>query len=107
MDYDEYRKAYFADPKPKSKFKFVGFYGISLFFSNYAVVLDYYRSVLGPPAYIEGTETHGWHIGNAWLSLFPSECGDPVNVDVQFLMQSVKEAELLHTAFIEARRQGS
>ena len=106
MNYEEYKKAYFADPQPEPKFEFAGLYGFSLFIEEYEAAVAYYTLVLGPPAYVEGDFTKGWRIGEAWLTLFPSKSGAPRNADFQILMKTPAEAEKLQKAFIEAGGQG-
>lgn len=106
MDYDNYKKAYFADPQPRPKFDFIGLHGIALFFSEYEAAAAYYTNVLGPPVYVEGSSTKGWQVGNNWLTLFPSTSGNPQNIEIHFLMKSPEEAERLQRAFIEAGGKG-
>ena len=77
-----------------------------LYFSHYTEAIAYYQRVLGPPAYIEGKGTRGWQIGNTWLTLLKSETGNPLNVEVVFVMSSIHEAERLQAAFIEAGGEG-
>jgi hypothetical protein len=60
MDYESYKKAYFADPLPEPKFDFIGLHGIALYFNDYKAAVEYYTAVLGPPAYVEGKSTRGW-----------------------------------------------
>jgi hypothetical protein len=102
MDYESYKKAYFTDPQPEPKFGFIGLHGVALYFNEYKAAVEYYTTVLGPPAYVEGRSTRGWQIGNTWLTLFPAESGNPKNVEIHFLMKSPEEAERLQRAFIEA-----
>ncbi len=102
MDYESYKQAYFSNPIPRPKFDFIGLYGFALYINDYKAAVNYYTSVLGPPAYIEGANTHGWQIGNTWLTLFPSKTGNPQNTEIHFLMNSPQEAERLQSAFITA-----
>ena len=106
MDYESYKKAYFTKPQPEPKFDFIGLHGVALFFSNYEKAVAYYTDVLGPPAYVEGEFTNGWQIGNIWLTLFPSDAGNPQNAEIHFLVNTPAEADRLHTAFIEAGGSG-
>ena len=53
MDYEAYPKAYFVTPQPPPRFEYVGFNGISLYFSEYDAAVGYYERVLGPPVYSE------------------------------------------------------
>lgn len=106
MDYESYKKAYFTDPIPQPRFGFIGLYGFALYIKDYQAALKYYTDVLGPPAYVEDKSTHGWQIGNAWLTLFPSNDNDPQNMEIHILMESAPEAERLHKAFIDAGGKG-
>jgi len=106
MDYESYRKAYFVEPAPKPKFDFIGLHGVALFINDYEAAVAYYSKVLGPPAYVEGKYTNGWRIGDIWLTLFPSKAGSPKNTEIHFLVNSPKEADRLHQAFIDAGGKG-
>ena len=106
MDYDSYRKKFFAAPLPQPRFKFAGLHGAVLYFSDYNEAIAYYQRVLGPPAYVEGEGTRGWQIGNTWLTVLKGENGNPQNVEVLFVMRSLQEAEQLQAAFIEAGGEG-
>lgn len=106
MDYDEYRKAYFADPKPIPRYGFSGTVGVTLFFEDFDVAAEYYEQVLGQPAYVEGKGTKGWMIGSGWLTLLRGTSGNPQNIDVTLHMNSPAEAERLQQALIEAGGTG-
>lgn len=106
MDYDEYRKAYFTDPAPEARFDFVSTGGAVLFIEDYRAALDYYTGVLGEPAYVEGPSTHGWRIGDSWLTLFPGGDGAPRNTEIGLLMDTPAEAEHLQAALIAAGGHG-
>ncbi|HSG45068.1 MAG TPA: VOC family protein [Anaerolineales bacterium] len=106
MDHEEYKKAYFVDPAPEPKYDFVGLHGVALYFSDYASAVAYYTNVLGKPLYVEGEFTHGWRIGDIWLTLFPSQSGNPKNAEVHFLVSTPQEADRLQKAFIDAGGQG-
>ncbi len=106
MDFETYKKKFYTDPPPEPRYKFTGAFGIALFYENYKEVIAYYSQVLGPPAYKEGTGTHGWRIGNGWLTLFKAKAGTPSNVEITFEVKTAKEAEALQRAFIEAGGQG-
>jgi len=106
MNYEEYKKAYFVEPAPESKFDFVGLHGVALYFNDYDTAVTYYTKVLGKPAYVEGKFTNGWRIGNLWLTLFPSNSGGPQNAEVHFLMSTPQEADRLQKAFIDAGGKG-
>jgi hypothetical protein len=102
MDYDTYRKNFFTNPLPQPRFEFAGLHGLTLFYVDYAAAIDYYQRVLGPPAYLEGKFTHGWQIGDTWLTLLKGQAGNPLNVEVMLVMQTRSEVERLQAAFIEA-----
>ena len=106
MDYDSYRKAYFVDPPPTPRFEFSGLQGVALYFAEYEKAIAYYTKVLGSPAYVEGKFTYGWQLSNIWLTIFPSESGNPHNAEIIIQMASPAEAERLQAAFIEAGGSG-
>lgn len=106
MDYEAYRQAYFVEPAPPEKFQFMGIHGVTLFFEDYEAVVQYYQSVLGQPAYVEGESTRGWRLGNTWLTLLQGESGSPENVEVQIFTRTPQEAERLQQAFIAAGGSG-
>jgi hypothetical protein len=106
MNYDEYRNAYFTDPTPNPRYRFNGTFGVTLYFENFELAVAYYQQVLGPPAYVEGKGTSGWQIGNGWLTLLEGKSGNPRNVEVTLQMETPKDAEKLHQAFIEAGGKG-
>jgi hypothetical protein len=102
MDFQTYKEKYFVKPQPKPRFDFIGLNGVALFFKDYVKALEYYTVVLGPPNYIQGEFTHGWRLGNNWLTLFPSKTGCPKNIEITINMPSIGEAERLHQAFVDA-----
>jgi catechol 2,3-dioxygenase-like lactoylglutathione lyase family enzyme len=106
MDYEEYRRRFYADPQPEPRFAFASTGGAVIFIEDYQAAVDYYRGVLGPPAYVEGDHTHGWRIGDSWLTVFPSKDGGPRNTEVQLLMATPEEAERLQAAFIAGGGSG-
>jgi hypothetical protein len=106
MDYAAYREAYFVDPPPKAKFAFSGIFGIALFFEAYEEAVAFYGRVFGPPAYVEGDNTHGWLVGDSWLTLFPARTGNPSNAEVTLIMDSPAEANRLQRTFVEAGGTG-
>lgn len=106
MDYESYRRDFYVDPQPESRFEYLGLHGVTLFFSDYEAAVDYYTSVLGSPAYVEGKGTRGWQIGETWLTLLKWEKGNPRNVEFNIVMKSSQEAERLQAAFIEAGGSG-
>lgn len=107
MNYEEYQKAYFTDPRPKPRYRFSGSFGITLYFEDFDSAVIYYRQVLGPPVYVEGQGTRGWPIGSGWLTLLRGTSGNPRNVEVALRMETPQEAERLQRAFIEAGGEGS
>ncbi len=106
MDYPTYRQRYFVEPTPRPRFNYSGMLGITLFFQDYAPAVAYYESVLGPPAYVERDDTHGWQVGETWLTLLRGRQGNPTNVEVAFVMQTPHDAEQLQQAFIAAGGSG-
>lgn len=106
MDFETYRTAYFVTPAPEARFRFAGRFGITLYFEAYAAAVDYYRQILGPPAYVEGEWTRGWRVGDGWLTLLKGQSGGPRNVEVMFRLETAAEAERLQRAFIEAGGEG-
>ena len=82
MDYDEYRRAYFAEPAPEPRFAFRSTGGAVLFIEDYRAAVAYYTAVLGEPAYVQGDSTHGWRIGDSWLTVFPGTDGAPRNTEI-------------------------
>ena len=106
MDYDSYRKKFFANPQPEPRFRFDGILGTTLYFEAYEEAVGYYIEVLGEPAYVEGTGTRGWRLGNTWLTLLKGKAGSPQNVELNIIMESPGEAERLQAAFIAAGGEG-
>lgn len=106
MDYESYRKAYFVDPQPEQRFSYKGLHGVTLYFQDYDDAIVYYTRVLGPPAYVEGTGTRGWQVGDTWLTLLKGAKGNPANLAINFVMATPAEAERLQRAFIEAGGTG-
>lgn len=106
MDFERYQKQFFVAPQPAQKFEFKGLMGITLFFEAFETAVSYYTAVLGPPAYIEGTGTRGWQLGNTWLTLLKGNTGSPKNVELSIITQTVAEAERLQDAFISAGGTG-
>jgi hypothetical protein len=106
MDYDHYREKFFTVPAPEQRFKFRGLHGATLYFSDYEAAVSYYTRVLGEPAYVEGTGTRGWQLGNTWLTLLKGETGNPQNMELNIIMQTPDEADRLQAAFIQAGGTG-
>ena len=106
VDYDEYRKRFFADPPPDPRFGFAGAGGPVLFFEAYEEAVAFYTGVLGPPASLEGDHTRGWRIGEAWLTLCPAERGAPATTEIGLVMGTPGEADRLHAAFLAAGAAG-
>ena len=106
MDFESYKKEFYADPSPEPRFKFSGTFGISLYFEDYEAAVAYYEQVLGPPNYIEGAGNRGWRIGAGWLTLFQGKSGAPQNIEVTFVMETPKQAEALQSTFIQAGGEG-
>ena len=106
MDYEAYRKRYFIDPAPQQRFNFKGLLGATLYYQDYQEALAFYTKVLGPPAYVEDENTHGWQVGETWLTLFPSKNGNPQNVEVPLYVDSPEEVDRLYQAFIASGAKG-
>ncbi len=106
MDYESYRQKYFTDPQPGPHYAYQGLHGVTLYFQDYERAVAYYSQVLGPPAYLEGQGTRGWHIGDTWLTLLKGSAGNPTNAEINFVMATPAEAERLQAAFIAAGGQG-
>ena len=106
MEYEEYRRAFFVDPPPEPRFGVASTGGAVIFVEDYEAAVAYYRAVLGDPAYVEGENTHGWRLGDSWLTVFPGTDGGPRNTEIQILMESPAEAERLQAAFIAAGGSG-
>ena len=107
MNYQEYKKAYFTDPKRRPHYAFSGSFGINLYFQEYDAAVDYCERVLGMPGYIEGSGTKGWRIGFGWLTLLGGKSGNPQNVEVTIPLATPEKAERLQQAFIEAGGTGA
>jgi hypothetical protein len=106
MDYEAYRKAFFTEPPPETRFDYEGLNGLALYFQEYESAIQYYENVLGPPGYVEGQGVRGWRIGNSWLTLFRSDRGNPQNIEATIVMKSPEEAERLQAEFIKAGGEG-
>jgi hypothetical protein len=106
MDYAQYTASFFVQPAPEPRFEFTGLFGTTLFYEDYEAAVSYFTAVLGPPSYVEGAGTHGWPIGDGWLTLLQGQAGNPQNVEVTFTVATPTEAEKLHAAFIAAGGQG-
>lgn len=107
VELETYRRRFFVDPQPPSRFDYVGLNGVTLYFADFAAATAYYEQVLGPPAYVEGDDTRGWRVGETWLTLLRGAKGAPRNVELLFVMQSAEEAERLQAAFVAAGGTGS
>jgi hypothetical protein len=107
MEYPTYRNQYFAQPFPIQRYQFCGSFGVTLYFETYQKAVAYYSDVLGSPAYIEGSGTHGWQIGKGWLTLLKGKNGNPQNVEITFEVSTIQQAEKLQQAFIDSGGNGS
>lgn len=54
MNYEAYRRNFFVELQPKSRFKFRDSFGVTLYFEAFDAAVKYYEQVLGPPRYVEG-----------------------------------------------------
>lgn len=106
MDEDAYRRAYYTEPAPQSRFRFSGLGGISLYIEQYEAAVAFYTAVLGPAAYREGEDTHGWRIGPDWVTLFPAEADGPANMDVTVRVETPADVTALREAFVAAGATG-
>lgn len=106
MDFETYRRENFVEPAPESRFEFDAIRGATLYFSRFDEAVAYYTDVLGDPAYVEGTATRGWRIGDSWLTLLEGGDSRPTNTEIGIRMSSPAEAEQLQAAFIEAGGSG-
>lgn len=106
MDYQTYKKNFFADPPPEPRYQFAGGFGVTLYFQDYDPAIAFYERVLGPPAYVEGQGTRGWRIGDGWLTLLKGNSGGPRNLEITFVMFDPAQAEALQRAFIDAGGAG-
>lgn len=106
MDYNTYRHAYFVDPVPEPRFALEGVHGVALFFSQYEAAVEFYTTVLGPPAYVEGRGTRGWRLGGTWLTLLAGGDGAPSGIEIPIVTSTPAEAERLQQAFIDAGATG-
>jgi len=106
MDYQTCRKKYFKHPAPLPRFSFSGALGATLYYQDYEEALGFYEKVLGPPAYIEGENTHGWQVGSTWLTLLRGKNGNPKNVEVPFFVETPEEVDRLYEAFVAAGAKG-
>jgi uncharacterized glyoxalase superfamily protein PhnB len=106
MDYKEYRDKYFANPAPEPRFGFKGIFGATLYYQDYPGALAFFKQVFGPPAYVEGENTHGWQIGPTWLTVFPSKEGVPTNLEVMLYLENETVVDKLFAAMIAAGAKG-
>lgn len=106
MDFEEYRARYYTDPPPQPEFPFAGIRGATLFYQDYPAALAFFRQVFGEPAYVEGEFTHGWRIGESWLTVFPAKAGSPANLEVPVYLQTPEAVDALYAAFIAAGATG-
>jgi len=106
MDLAEYKEKFFTDPQPESRYDYRGILGASIHYKDRAAALEFLQRVFGPPAYVEGKDTHGWKLGESWLSVFPSDVGTATNMDIPLYLQSAEEVDKLYRAFIEAGAEG-
>ena len=106
MDEIDYRNEYFADPAPEQRYNFHGIRGAALYYQDYPAALAFFRFVFGEPGYVEGEYTHGWRVGDTWLTVFPSKKGAPQNVEVMLYLAFPEDVDRLYTAMLKAGAQG-
>lgn len=112
MNYQEYRAAYHKDTA--SRYAFDRGFSAALYTPEYRNAVAFYSRVLGDPQYVEGELTHGWRIGNGWLTLFPLEYLDGYDrqagrlnpVELQFHLDGLSQLRALRAAFISAGGRG-
>jgi hypothetical protein len=105
MDYETYRRRNFVDPPPTARFRVDGLAGVALYLPHYEDAVRFYAAVLGPPAYVEGESTHGWRLGDAWLTLFPGD-REPAATEIHLRLADSVEVDRLHAAFLAAGATG-
>jgi hypothetical protein len=106
VDFETYRRKYFVEPVLEPRFAYQGLLGVTLYFEAYEQATQFYEQVLGPPAYVEGSSTRGWQLGDTWLTLLRGMGGQPCNVEISIVMSTPAEAERLQEAFIAAGSTG-
>lgn len=106
MDFETYRKNYYMDPQPEPRFDLLGIRGAVLYYEDYPAALDFYTRVFGPPNYVEGALTHGWRLGESWLTLFPSRTGSPANIEAPFYLPTREAVDGLYAALLDAGAKG-
>ena len=107
MDFNEYRAKYYTHPAPEPRYSFSGILGTAVYYQEYQAALKFFQEVFGPPAYVEGAFTHGWQIGNTWLTVFPAKQGGPANMEVMIYLNTPEEVDRLYKAMIGARASGN
>lgn len=106
MDYASYKKKYFVSPAPPQREGLQAMQGLSLYVQPYADAIAFYSGLFGAPQYIEGDSVHGWQLGEAWFTLFPSKAGNPRNVDIGLFMDSREKVDELFAEFVSAGAKG-
>jgi len=106
MDFETYRKKYHVDPAPQPRYLLRGILGATLYYQDYPAALSFFEHVFGPPAYLEGENTHGWRIGDSWLTVFPAREDSSRNVEVPIYLQTPEEVDRLYAAFLAAGAKG-
>jgi len=102
MDFDEYRRNYFAHPAPTPPFEVAGLRGVTLYVREFERAVAFYEKVLGPAAYVEGGNTRGWRLGDGWLTLLRDRLADSRYVEVTLRTPTSAEADRLREAFMAA-----
>lgn len=106
MDHKEYRSKFFTDPAPEPRFNFQGIRGAAVYYQEYQAALAYFEQVFGLPGYVEGEFTHGWLLGDTWLTVFPAKNGAPANVEVLLYLARPEEVDRLQATMIAAGGEG-
>lgn len=102
----DYKSKYFINPGHVPRFNFHGIRGAALYYQDYPGALAFFRKVFGEPGYVEGEFTHGWRIGDTWLTVFPAGEGAPQNVEVMLYLKTPEEVDRLYDTMLEAGAQG-
>jgi predicted 3-demethylubiquinone-9 3-methyltransferase (glyoxalase superfamily) len=106
MNFDEYRRKYYRREVADQDWAIEGMRGYSIYVSSYAEALIFYSEIFGEAHYKEKDFTYGWRLGDAWFTLFPSEKGDPLNVEITVYLQSKMEVDRLSQVFLKAGARG-
>lgn len=88
-------------------FTITGVFYPSFYIQEYEKAIAFYTQVLGPPKADEET-IKGWHLGNTWLTLFPTSAGgnvpdaNPRNAEFAIQVAEPAQVDVLYQALIDA-----